>query len=275
MTRFKVKIVQFAALAGLLIAGIGVSAALAANGNGPPTSPPGQGECQHGNSGHECRPDPQPQNGKDCEVHGQQGGVNEDHCLGTNATTTHGTTTAPTTTHGTTTTRCDDEEFDCTPTVTHPATTTTPTHPTTTTTPTHPTTTTTPTHPTTTGPTGCDTNAGKDGHPGNDDCAATTTTTTTHTTTTTTPVTTATVAGTTTTTTTTTTSAPGTTTTSTPSGGTEGGSVTPTQEVAGAAVSGAKASAGELPFTGFPAWILALAGSALVLAGLGIRRFAD
>jgi hypothetical protein len=84
-------------------------------------------------------------------------------------------------------------------------------------------------------------------------------------------VTTATVAG------TTTTSAPGTTTTSTPTGGNEGGSASgPTQGVEGrTAVSGAHAASGELPFTGFPAWILALAGAALCLTGLGIRRFAD
>lgn len=47
-----------------------------------PSSPPGQGECQHGNSGKECRPDPQPTHGQECEAHGQQGGVNEDHCAG-------------------------------------------------------------------------------------------------------------------------------------------------------------------------------------------------
>lgn len=247
MTRFKVKIVQFAAMAGLLIAGIGVSAALASNGNGPPSSPPGQGECAHGNSDQECKPDPQPDKGKDCEAHGQQGGVNEDHCLGTNeTTTTHETTTTPTTTHETTTT--------------------TPTHETTTTTPTHETTTTTPTHTTPPAP-GCGT-AGKDGHPGNDDCATTTTTHTT-TTTSTTPATTSTTAG------TTTTSTPGTTTTSTPTGGTEGVSVGRAQGVKGKAAAVAGANAGQLPFTGFPAWLLAVLGAGLLLSGLGIRRFAD
>ncbi len=72
----------------------------------PPTGgPPGQGDCSHGNSGQTCVPDPQPTHGQDCEEHGQQGGVNEDHCLTTTiATTTSGpppTTTAtevPTTT---------------------------------------------------------------------------------------------------------------------------------------------------------------------------------
>ena len=58
----------------------------------PPTGgPPGQGDCSHGNSGQTCVPDPQPTNGQDCEEHGQQGGVNEDHCL----TTTIATTTSP------------------------------------------------------------------------------------------------------------------------------------------------------------------------------------
>jgi hypothetical protein len=36
----------------------------------------------------------------------------------------------------------------------------------------------------------------------------------------------------------------------------------------------ASATAGELPFTGFPAWILAVAGAMLLLSGLGMRRFA-
>lgn len=48
-----------------------------------PDSPPGQGECDHGNSQQSCKPDPQPSNGQDCEEHGpKEGGVNEDHCLG-------------------------------------------------------------------------------------------------------------------------------------------------------------------------------------------------
>jgi outer membrane biosynthesis protein TonB len=46
----------------------------------PPADPPGQGECDHGNSQQSCKPDPQPSHGADCEEHGQQGGVNEDHC---------------------------------------------------------------------------------------------------------------------------------------------------------------------------------------------------
>jgi hypothetical protein len=39
--------------------------------------------CDHGATGAECRPDPQPTNGKDCEEHGNQGGINEDHCATT------------------------------------------------------------------------------------------------------------------------------------------------------------------------------------------------
>jgi hypothetical protein len=34
----------------------------------------------------------------------------------------------------------------------------------------------------------------------------------------------------------------------------------------------ANKAAGELPFTGFPAWALALLGSVMVAAGLGLRR---
>jgi hypothetical protein len=45
-----------------------------------PPSPPGQGPCSHGNTGKECRADPS-ENGKDCDLHGKNGGVNEDHCV--------------------------------------------------------------------------------------------------------------------------------------------------------------------------------------------------
>lgn len=45
-----------------------------------PSSPPGQGECEHGNSQASCKPDPQPSHGADCDEHGpKDGGVNEDH----------------------------------------------------------------------------------------------------------------------------------------------------------------------------------------------------
>lgn len=55
----------------------GASMALASQ----PSSPPGQGECDHGNSQQSCKPDPQPSNGQDCDEHGpKEGGVNEDHC---------------------------------------------------------------------------------------------------------------------------------------------------------------------------------------------------
>jgi hypothetical protein len=108
MKRVQVIAARVALLAGLLVAGVGVSAALAdpGNGNGPPSSPPGQGECQHGNSGQECKPDPQPEHGKECESHGNQGGVDEDHCLGTtdSTTTSESTTTSQTTSSSTSTT---------------------------------------------------------------------------------------------------------------------------------------------------------------------------
>jgi hypothetical protein len=268
MTRLKVKIVQLTAMVGLLIAGVGVSVALAGNGNGPHSSPPGQGECSHGNSGKECRSDPQPEHGQDCEEHGQyEGGVNEDHCYST--TSTIQTTTTTTTTdhpctrahpcppevceevgaHGddclppqtTTTPPCEEVESegdDCRP----PQTTTTPPPP------------------------GCGV-AGKDGKPGNDDCATTSTTTPkTSTTSTTTPTTSS--------TTTTTTSVLGTTTTSESSGAAPGASVAKPQQGVKGQVATAAAGGGQLPFTGFPAWILAIAGSLLLVSGLGMRRFA-
>jgi hypothetical protein len=58
---------------------LGVTAAALAS---KPPAPPGQDPCSHGNTGKPCRPDPQPENGKDCDHHGKQGGVNEDHCKG-------------------------------------------------------------------------------------------------------------------------------------------------------------------------------------------------
>lgn len=63
----------------------------------------GQDECEHGNSGQECVPDPN-EHGEDCEEHGQSEG-NEDHCLSTTtstvvppSTTTTSTTEPPVTT---------------------------------------------------------------------------------------------------------------------------------------------------------------------------------
>ena len=59
---------------GFAVSGVAVA------GNGQPPSPPGQEECEHGNAAKPCKDDPQPDKGKDCEEHGNQGGVNEDHC---------------------------------------------------------------------------------------------------------------------------------------------------------------------------------------------------
>ncbi|HEU5280063.1 MAG TPA: hypothetical protein VFU26_14325, partial [Gaiellaceae bacterium] len=108
MTGWKLTAAKLAAMVGLLIAGIGVSAAFAdpgnGNGNGPPTTVPGSpgDDCSHGNSGKDCRPDPS-ENGKDCEDHGNARG-NEDHCDAVvTTTTTPETTTDRTTTTETTT----------------------------------------------------------------------------------------------------------------------------------------------------------------------------
>jgi len=69
-----------------------------------PPAPPGQGPCSHGNTGKECKADPS-ENGKDCDPHGQNGGINEDHCLATTTTTDVVSTTDPAvTTHDVTTT---------------------------------------------------------------------------------------------------------------------------------------------------------------------------
>jgi hypothetical protein len=61
----------------------------------PPTNPPGQGECQNGNSDHTCAPDPNPDNGQECQEHGNNGGANENHCLTTTVTVPPTTTTPP------------------------------------------------------------------------------------------------------------------------------------------------------------------------------------
>ena len=195
------------ALAGLLLAGIGASAALATpgdNGNGPPTTVPGSpgDDCSHGNNGKDCRPDPN-QNGQDCDDHGNARG-NEDHCQASTPTTT----TTPITTQTTTT----------------PSTSTTTTTPTTSTTPTGSTTTT---------------------------ASAT----------------------------------PGTTTTTPTSGGTEGAATPPTKpelqkELAKQAkgvrgTSYVRSNPNELPYTGFPAWLLAAIGSAMLAAGLALRKAAS
>jgi hypothetical protein len=86
----------------ILVAALGIlgmaSAGLAAD-------PPGQGPCSHGKSGKECKPDPQPTHGAECDEHGPyEGGVNEDHCLADTTGTTTTATTGTTTTNSTTTT---------------------------------------------------------------------------------------------------------------------------------------------------------------------------
>ena len=86
----------------ILVAALGIlgmaSAGLAAD-------PPGQGPCSHGKSGKECKPDPQPNHGAECDEHGpHEGGVNEDHCLGDTTGTTTTATTGTSTTGSTTTT---------------------------------------------------------------------------------------------------------------------------------------------------------------------------
>lgn len=129
-------------VAAAMIMGFGVAVAMAGNGHGPPTGgPPGQGECEHGNSGKDCKPDPQPGHGKDCEKHGKKGGVNEDHCTPTETTPTETTPTETTPTDTTPTTPTD----------------TTPTTPTDTT-------------PGMRCPPGQGPYAGKDGAEGNDEC---------------------------------------------------------------------------------------------------------
>jgi hypothetical protein len=107
---------------GVLTGGVSGFAASSA----PPTAPPGQGDCSHGNTGKVCRPDPQPEQGKDCDTHGNEGigGVNEDHCLGTSPTTsTDVTTTDQTTTNETTTDQTTTNETTSSATTTSKATT--------------------------------------------------------------------------------------------------------------------------------------------------------
>jgi hypothetical protein len=74
---------------GLMLTVIGLvafSAALVGNGQrtalADPNPPGNDGECTHGNSNQPCRPDPQPDHGKDCQAHGANIDGNEDHCLG-------------------------------------------------------------------------------------------------------------------------------------------------------------------------------------------------
>src|SRR6266511_20844 len=97
----KLAVARIVGMAVLLVAGLGVSAALAdpGNGNGPPapTVPGSPGDdCSHGNSDQDCKPDPS-ENGKDCDDHGNAKG-NEDHCAPVTTTTPTTTTTPGTTT---------------------------------------------------------------------------------------------------------------------------------------------------------------------------------
>jgi hypothetical protein len=110
---------------GFAVSGVAVA------GNGKPPSPPGQDECEHGNAAKPCKEDPQPDNGKDCEEHGNHGGVNEDHCKGEETppsdTTPSDTTPSDTTPNDTTpndTTPNDTTPNDTTPSDTTPGQTT-------------------------------------------------------------------------------------------------------------------------------------------------------
>jgi cobalamin biosynthesis Mg chelatase CobN len=200
----------------------------------PPPAPPGQGDCSHGNTGKACRPDPQPEHGKDCESHGNDGigGVNEDHCLGTSPTTsTDVTTTSQTTTNETTSSDV-----------------------------------------TTTSQTSTNETTSSD--------VTTTSQTTTNETTSS-----ATTTNKTTTPATTTISISGTVTTaeSTNDGPSAAAPAVTTPQleaelakqaakVGAGRVSPERDASGQLPFTGSSVWILALLGSALLAAGLGVRR---
>jgi len=223
MTGWTLKAAKVVAMVGLLLAGIGASAALAdsgngngtGNGNGSPTTVPGSpgDDCSHGNSGKDCRPDPN-QNGKDCEDHGNARG-NEDHCDQAQTTTTVPTTTNETTTNETTT----NETTTTNQTTTNDTTTTT-----------------TKTETGTTPPT--TTSSSTPGHGGSS-------------------------------------AGPGPSSVPEPAVTTSAVQNKPAHKVKGAGVSGvagATSKPGELPFTGFPAWALALIGSAMLAAGLGLRR---
>lgn len=78
--------------------------------------------CDHGATGKECRPDPSP-NGKDCQAHGNHGGINEDHCEEESSPTTTTTSGPP----ATTTTSVPSAERLTTTTTTEPLSSSTPT----------------------------------------------------------------------------------------------------------------------------------------------------
>jgi hypothetical protein len=226
---------------GVLTGGVSGFAASSA----PPTAPPGQGDCSHGNTGKVCKPDPQPEQGKDCDTHGNEGigGVNEDHCLGTSPTTsTDVTTTDQTTTNETTTDQTTTNETTTDQTTTNETT----------------------TDQTTTNET---------------TSSATTTSKAT------TPVTTTTTDQVTTSSQSATTPTSGTFTTAESSAEEPSASapaVTKPQlegelaeqaaRVGTGRVSPERNASGQLPFTGSSAWIVALLGSAMLAVGLGVRR---
>jgi hypothetical protein len=108
--------ILLALLVGVL--GFAVSGVAVAAVSQKPPSPPGQGECEHGNALKPCKDDPQPDNGKDCEAHGNNGGVNEDHCKGDETTQTE---TTPTETTPTETTPTETTPTETTPTETTPS----------------------------------------------------------------------------------------------------------------------------------------------------------
>jgi hypothetical protein len=83
------------------VLGFAISGVAVAAGNEKPPSPPGQDECEHGNSAKPCKEDPQTDKGKDCDAHGNNGGVNEDHCKGEDTTPTETTPTESTPTETT------------------------------------------------------------------------------------------------------------------------------------------------------------------------------
>jgi cobalamin biosynthesis Mg chelatase CobN len=199
---------------GVMAGGVTGLAASAA----PPPAPPGQGDCSHGNTGKECKPDPST-NGKDCEQHGNNGvgGVNEDHCLAT----TPATTTVDTTTTDDTNTTDDTTTTDAT--TTNEATT-------------------------------------------NQTTSTTTTTNKTETSAVTTPTTgTSTLAG----------SSSGVLSASTPTASKpelQKELAKQAAKVGTGRVSPEHNAPGQLPFTGFSVWILALCGAAMLGVGVGIRR---
>jgi hypothetical protein len=127
--------------------GLGTAAAFASSADKPP-APPGQGACDHGNSPQECKDDPS-EHGKDCEAHGNHGGVNEDHCKGEETETTETETTETETTE-TETTQTETTQTETTPTTPTETTPTTPETTTTVTTTTTETTVSTPTETTVT-----------------------------------------------------------------------------------------------------------------------------